>query len=842
MKNFLHQNFLHQITHNFLKQHDDRIGLTLEAIKDGFLDYLFFNRGTYPDQATDQDIYQALAMTIRDRLVQRWLHTYKKATMEKDTRVVIYLSAEYLMGPQLGHNIVNLGVREVVEKAMNDLGIDLQSVLDAEVEPGLANGGLGNVAASYLDGLSSLEVPAIGYGIRYEFGLFRQSFSNGWQIEETDKWLQFGFPWEIQQFDRAVEIKFGGSTQRVKDESGNEKVNWIPSEEIKGIPYDVFVPGYKVNTVNTLRLWKAEAIDSFNFQSFNVGDYYGAVDKKVSSENITKVLYPNDESIEGKILRLKQQYFFVSCALQDCVNFFLESGGNILDFHEKFVVQLNDTHPTIAIPELMRILVDEQGVAWDEAWHITQKTFGYTQHTLLPEALEKWPVGLLGQILPRHMEIIYDINYKFLNLAREHFPNHQEIIRTLSLIDETGEKYVRMANLACAGSFSINGVANLQTELLKSYTLKDFYSIFPEKFNNKTNGIAPRRWLMLINNRLTQLLDDTIGTGWEKDLDQLKSLEPFAENQDFVNKWKAVKKEIKNDLAQRIFEQQRVKVDPNSMFDILVKRIHEYKRQHLKVLHIISLYRKIKDNPNESYVPRTFIFGGKAAPGYRMAKLIIKLINSVAEVINNDSSINDLIKVVFIPNYNVRNSQWIYPAADLSEQISTAGKEASGTGNMKFSVNGALTVGTYDGANIEIREEVGSDNFFLFGLKADEVKSLKESGYNPYTYYQENESLRKAIDMINHGYFSPNERDLFRPLTDHLLYYDEYMVMADFTDYVRAQEEAEQLWSQSDAWAKASILNTARMGKFSSDRTVREYLRDIWKADAVEINIKDTLH
>jgi starch phosphorylase len=817
---------------------DDRTGIDVETLKRAFTDNLFYIQGKFPEIATKNDFYMALAYTVRDRLLRRWLNT-TETYLKQNVKVVCYLSAEFLLGPHLGNNLINLGIFEPVRQAVEECGLNLQDLIEIEEEPGLGNGGLGRLAACYMDSMASLEIPAIGYGIRYEFGIFDQEIRNGWQAEITDKWLRFGNPWEIARTESTVEVKLGGYTEGDFDENGRYRVQWIPAQIIKGVPYDTPILGYQTNTANTLRLWKAEAPESFNFQAFNVGDYYGAVNEKTFSENITKVLYPNDEPIQGKQLRLKQQYFFVSCALQDLIQIHLYRGNSLETFHEKYAVQLNDTHPTIGVAELMRLLIDEHDFEWEQAWEITQKTFAYTNHTLLPEALEKWSVALFASLLPRHLEIIYEINRRFLQEMREKYPGDHGKMYRLSLIDEAGDKSVRMANLACVGSHAINGVAALHTELLKQYTLQDFYELWPDKFTNKTNGVTPRRWMVLSNLPLTKLITSKIGKNWIKHLEDLSQLESFVEDGEFRQAWRQVKSEAKNHLVQHIQKRCGITVNPQTMFDIQVKRIHEYKRQHLNVLHIITLYNRIKQNPNIDIVPRTFIFAGKAAPSYFMAKLVIKLINSVAAVINNDPDVGDRLKVVFIPDYNVTNSQPIYPAADLSEQISTAGKEASGTGNMKFSLNGALTIGTLDGANVEIRQRVGEDNFFLFGLTAEAVDQKKSQGYNPWDYYCSNEALREVIDQIASGYFSNGDTDLFKALVDSLLYHDEYLLFADYQAYIDCQDRVSQAYRDQENWTKMSILNTARMGYFSSDRAIREYCQDIWNIQPIAVELED---
>lgn len=817
---------------------DDRTGLSVETLRRAMADNLFYIQGKWPEVASRNDFYMALAYTVRDRMMQSWLNTYRNY-LRPEVRVVSYLSAEFLLGPHLGRNLINLGIENQVRQAVKESGLDFDNLAAQEEEPGLGNGGLGRLAACYMESLASLEIPAIGYGIRYEFGIFDQEIQNGWQVEITDKWLQFGNPWEVPRPESSVRVGFGGRTESYTDSDGHYRVRWLPAQLVKGIPYDTPIPGYRVNTINTLRLWRAEAVESFNFQAFNVGDYYGAVDEKVVSENISKVLYPNDEPVQGKELRLQQQYFFASCALQDMIRLHLAAGGEMKNFHQKFAAQLNDTHPAISVAEMMRLLVDEHNMGWEEAWEITQKTFAFTNHTLLPEALEKWPIALFSQMLPRHLAIIYEINQRFLEKVRIQYFNDSQKMSRLSLIDESGERYVRMANLACVGSYAINGVAELHTELLKKTVLRDFDQLWPNKIHNVTNGVTPRRWIVLSNPGLSNLLYETIGDGWVRDLSQLNQLEAYVDDSGFRDSWRRVKQERKQNLAAWIQQRCHVSVDPNSMFDIQVKRIHEYKRQHLNVLHIISLYERIRQNPDLEIAPRTFIFGGKAAPGYLMAKLMIKLITSVGDVINNDPVVCDRIKVIFLPDYNVTSSQRVYPAADLSEQISTAGKEASGTGNMKFSMNGALTIGTLDGANVEIRKLVGAENFFLFGLDADEVTSLKASNYNPWDYYNRIPQLKEAIDLINSGFFSQGNSELFQPLVDSLVYSDPYLLFADYQAYVDCQNQVDATFRDPEQWTRMSILNAARMGRFSSDRSIHDYSQKIWQVRPVPIELRD---
>jgi len=814
-------------------QHPVRSGLHVREIKQAILENLACIQGKFPEVATANDYYLAVACTVRDRLLQKWTCTVQQYFKEA-SRTVCYLSAEFLLGPQLENNLVNLGIRPQVQQALSELGQDLDSLIRQEQEPGLGNGGLGRLAACFMDSLATLDVPAIGYGIRYEFGIFQQAIVDGWQVECTDKWLSKGNPWEIPRPEIAFEVKFGGRTEGWHDSDGRYRVRWVADRAVRGTAYDTMIMGYQTSTAAMLRLFKAEACESFRFQAFNTGDYYGAVNEKVVSENITKVLYPNDEPAAGKQLRLQQQYFFVSCALQDMVRIFLQRDKDISNFDRKYAVQLNDTHPAIAVVELMRLLVDEHGMEWVPAWEIVQRTFGYTNHTLLPEALEKWGVPLFGSLLPRHLEIIYELNRRFLDKVRERFPNDGAIVSRMSLIDEVGERYVRMANLACIGSHSVNGVARLHSDLLKSSVLSDFHAMWPEKFNNKTNGVTPRRFLLLCNPRLAALITSKVGGGWAKDLSQLKSLEEHIHDPGFLEEWRKVKRANKADLASLIWERTGTAVDPDSLFDVQAKRIHEYKRQHLNVLHVLDLYLRLKNGEAEGQPPRTVIFAGKAAPGYYMAKLIIRLVHGAAEVINSDSSIHGMLKVVFFPDFNVKNGQYVYPAADLSEQISTAGKEASGTGNMKFAMNGAVTVGTLDGANIEILENVGADNFFLFGLTTDQVCQLKREGYSPHAVISSNPRLARVVDFIGSGALSRGDRGLFRPLLASLGQWDEYMVFADFNEYVAAQDRAGRAYAHPDQWAALSILNTARMGYFSSDRTIKEYCDEIWNVRPVQ--------
>jgi glycogen phosphorylase len=815
---------------------DLRTGRGQEDIKQSFLDNLFYGMGRAPMGATRNDLYTALALTIRDRVLKQGVQTLETYA-EKDTRMVAYMSAEFLPGPHLANNLLNLGMTEQVRQAMEQLDIDLEDMLEQEDEPGLGNGGLGRLASCYMDSLASLEVPAIGYGIRYEFGIFDQVIRDGWQVEVTDKWLRLGNPWEIARPELAFDVKFGGHTVPYTDKQGNYRVRWEPDAVVKGVAYDTPILGYRVGTCNRLRLWKAEAVESFDFSAFNHGDYYRAVEDKVFSENITKVLYPNDLAVQGKTLRLQQQFFFASCSLQDMIRVHLLLGRRLDQFHEKFAVQLNDTHPSIAVAELMRILIDEHNLDWGTAWHVTSHTFSYTNHTLLPEALEKWSLGLLGRLLPRHLEIICEINRRFLNEVRAKFPGDDARLSRMSLIDESGERYVRMAHLATVGSHHVNGVARMHSEMLRKLVMQDFADMWPQKFCNITNGVTPRRFVAVSNPELTTLISSRIGDGWLRDLDQLRKLEAFVDDAEFHQLWREVKLTAKRRLAALVEQRTGVKIEPDTLFDIQTKRIHEYKRQHLNVLHILTRYLSLKKNPEADMPARTFVFGGKAAPGYVMAKLIIKLINAVAELINNDPDVRGRLKVVFVPDYNVKNAQHIYPAADLSEQISTAGKEASGTGNMKFSLNGALTIGTLDGANVEIREEVGNENFFLFGLTAEQVQQLKTTGYRPREYYEQNPRLREVLDFIASNTLASGDTNLFGPLVNDLIWHDPFMLLADYQAYIDSQDRVSDLWRNQQAWTRASILNVARMGKFSSDRSIRDYCQQVWDIRQVSVKV-----
>jgi glycogen phosphorylase len=804
-----------------------RTGVAIDEIRDAFRENLRCGLGRLQAAATKHDLYFALALTVRDRVFQRTVESVESYG-GANARRVAYLSAEYLPGPHLANNLLNLGITEETRAALHSLAVDLDEIIAQEEEPGLGNGGLGRLASCYMDSLASVEVPAIGYGIRYEFGIFDQLIRDGWQNEVTDKWLRNGNPWEIARPEITYAVKFGGRTETFL-EDGRVLTRWIPETEVKGVAYDTPILGYRVNTCDILRLWKAEAVESFDFAAFNHGDYYRAVQDKMASENITKVLYPNDEIAVGKELRLKQQFFFTSCSLQDMLRIHELLGGTPATFHEKWAVQLNDTHPAVAVAELMRLLLDEHALDWDEAWKIATATFAYTNHTLLPEALEKWTVDLFGALLPRHLEIIYEINRRFLDNVREKFPGDDARVVRLSLIDETNPRSVRMAHLATVGSHAVNGVAQLHSDLLKQTVLRDFAELWPEKFCNVTNGVTPRRFVALSNPRLASLITSRIGGGWLQDLNRLRALEPLADDESFQQRWHEAKLANKRRLAALIVDRTGITVMPESLFDVQVKRIHEYKRQHLAALHILTLYLRLKHDRLADVPPRTFIFGGKAAPGYFMAKRIIKFINSIGELVNADPAVRDRLKVVFFPDFNVTNAHFIYPAADLSEQISTAGKEASGTGNMKFALNGALTIGTLDGANVEIREEVGPENFFLFGLTVAEVALLKAGGYRPRNVYEQNATLRQVIDFVASCKLGGGDPDLFRPIVENLLNDDPFLLLADYQSYIDAQEKVSELWQDRQAWTRASILNCARMGKFSSDRSIRDYCDRVWK-------------
>lgn len=804
------------------------------SLSNQFSEHLEFLLVKDKNTVTGDDAYYALSLAVRDRLVRRWLRTQYEYN-KKDSKRVYYLSLEYLMGRILGNALVNMDYYEECREILLRDGYNLEEIMEFEHDMGLGNGGLGRLASCYLDSMATLQLPAFGYGIRYEYGIFKQEIENGYQVEHADTWLMGGNPWDILRRKLEYRVQFYGKVETKVNPDGTFSFHWVDTEDVLAVAFDVPVPGYRNQTVNNLRLWQAKAAMDFNFVDFNKGNYVEAVSQKNDSETISKVLYPNDTYVEGKFLRLKQQYFFVAATLQDIIRKYKINHDTFDKFAEKTVIQLNDTHPVIAIPELMRILMDNENLSWDKAWKITSKTFAYTNHTVVPEALEEWSVPILSNLLPRHMQIIEEINRRFLEEVRKNYTKDDGVLQKLSIIDPGGERRVRMANLAIVGSIAINGVAALHTEIIKTRIFNHFYKLYPEKFVNVTNGITPRRWLKTANPFLAELISDKIGDGWVKDLKQLKKLEKHISNKEFRENFRNAKWLNKKLLIQHIESEHDVTINPESMFDVQIKRFHEYKRQLLNVLHVITLYNRIKDNPEIDIVPRTVIFGGKAAPAYFAAKMIIKLINNVADIVNNDPDIGDKLKVVFLKNYSVSLAERIIPASDLSEQISTAGFEASGTGNMKFALNGAITIGTMDGANIEIREEVGDDNIFIFGLLAKEVVELKDQGYNPIDYYNSNSNLKRVIDMISSNYFSRNEKGIFDDVIRGLMTVDYYCLFADYQPYIDAQDKVSKLYKDQEKWTKKAILNVARIGKFSSDRSVKEYAEKIWKVKPVKI-------
>ncbi len=800
-----------------------------------YLRDLTYTQGTTLERASVHDKYLALAHTVKAYLMARWNQTQTQQ-YHQQARAVAYLSAEYLLGRQLDNAIIASGLETVAEEGLRSLGLSLDELREESVEPGLGNGGLGRLAACFIDSLATMNIPAIGYGIRYEYGIFRQTFEDGRQSEEPDNWLDFGSPWEIARPEQEVTVGFGGRTETIHHDDGTTSMKWVPEWNVLAVPYNYMVPGYRNGRVNTLRLWSARATHAFDLKIFNYGDYTSAVRAQTQAENITKVLYPEDTTPQGKELRLQQQYFFVAASLRDYIDRVLGEDFDLRRMPERIIFQLNDTHPVIGVPELMRILVDEKGFGWDEAWEITQKCFAYTCHTLLPEALEVWPVDLMGRLLPRHLEIIYKINEDFLNMLREQGADN-ETVRRMSIIAEGDQRAVRMAHLAAVGSCKINGVAELHSQLLRDKVLADFYRVWPEKFTNVTNGITPRRFIRIANPGLSGLITEAIGDGWVTDLEQLRGLEPLADDAEFRRRFREVKQANKHRLVDFLQKRDGIAIDPNTMLDVMIKRLHLYKRQTLKVLHIVTLYDAIKSGRVDpaTMVPRTFVFGAKAAPGYREAKEVIALINHVGNTVNADPEVSKVLHVAFPPNYNVTVAEKLIPAADLSEQISLAGKEASGTGNMKFALNGALTIGTDDGANVEIRQLVGDDNFFLFGMTEPEAAAVQEQGYHPRSFYEQNETLRRAIDLIADGTFSGGRRQVFAEAVDNLLHQDQFMALADFQSYMDAQERVEAAYRDQDAWSRSAILNVARSGFFSSDRSIQDYLDRIWHAPPMPI-------
>jgi starch phosphorylase len=812
---------------------DPLLAMTVEGVRQDFDHHLRYTLARDRYTATDRDRYYALARTVRDRLIERWIAT-QQTHHKQNVKRIYYLSLEFLIGRLLGNNVINLQMEDICREAMSQEKLDWNKLRHYEVDAGLGNGGLGRLAACFMNSLSTMGLPAVGYGLRYDFGIFNQQIVNGYQVEQPDEWLKLGYPWEIAHPEFSFPVQFNGRVETRQGSKGTEW-HWVDTRNVVGMPYDLPIVGYGGRTVNTLRLWSAKAAEEFNLDDFNRGEYVEAVQCKVSAENLTKVLYPNDNVFEGKELRLKQQYFFVSCTIQDILRRFKADGNAWAMFPEKVFIQLNDTHPSLVIPELMRLLMDREGLPWDEAWRLTTATTGYTNHTILPEALEKWPVDLFGRLLPRHLQIVYEINGRFLRDVALRYPLDGDRLRRMSIIEESGPKYVRMAHLAVVGSCSVNGVAALHTRLLKEKVLRDFAELWPSRFNNKTNGITPRRWLLKANPPLARLITEAIGDDWITDLSQLRKLEPLADDASFRERFRAAKHQNKLVLASYIDSRLGIIISAESLFDVQVKRLHEYKRQLMLVLYAIMRYNLIKREPGRDRVPRTIIFGAKAAPGYLMAKLIIKLIHQVGEVINRDPQVNNKLKVVFVPNYRVSLAEKIIPAADLSEQISLAGTEASGTGNMKLMLNGALTIGTLDGANVEMLEEVGEENIFIFGLKAQEVEQRRPT-YNPREVYQKDEEIRCALDLIRGNFFSMMEPGIFEPVLRSLLDYgDQYMLLADLREYLQTQERVDAAYNDSEGWTRKAILNVARAGKFSSDRTIQEYTSEIWHVPPVQI-------
>ncbi|MCC6524863.1 MAG: glycogen/starch/alpha-glucan phosphorylase [Polyangiaceae bacterium] len=817
---------------------DVTLGLDAPSIRNAFVQKLYFELAKFPGVATRNDHYLAVAYLVRDRLLHRWVRS-ARTFLEGAHRTVIYLSAEYLLGPQLHNNLLSLGIEDSVREGLQSLGLGLDELIEHEEEPGLGNGGLGRLAACYMDALATVEIPAIGHGIRYEFGISDQEIRDGAQVERTDPWLRHGNPWEVRRWDVEHTVGFGGRTEHGIDARGRHRARWVPERLVRGVPYDTPVLGYATSNANFLRLWAAVGTEELDLEAFQVGDYVRAVQHKIQSENITKILYPNDQSQAGKQLRLEQQYFFVSCALQDCIRLLLQK-SDIRSFADKYAIQLNDTHPALAVPELMRLLVDLHGLDWDTAWDITTRSISYTNHTLLPEALETWPLPLFGRLLPRHLEIVYEINRRFLDTIRARYPGDLGRVERMSIIDERGDKAVRMANLATAASHKVNGVAALHSRLLRETVLRDFAETYPERFTNVTNGVTPRRFLALANPGLARLLTETLGERWPVELDRLEELRRFADDAGFREKFRAIKRTNKEALAAWLGATHGLEADPGSLYDAQCKRIHEYKRQHLCLLHAAWLYRRILDGDTAGIVPRTVLLAGKAAPGYHMAKLIIRLAHGVARTVLEDRAARELLRVVFVPDFNVKNAQRVYPAIDLSEQISTAGMEASGTGNMKFGMNGALTIGTLDGANVEIREAVGAENFFLFGLVTEEVEALRRSGYRPEAVLARDPELAELLDWMAGDRFSPGEPGLYAPIVHKLRHEDPFFVLQDFRAYVACQERVAAAWQDPDAWSRTAILNVAGMGRFSADRAIREYAEHIWKVEPVDVRTPGT--
>ena len=808
-------------------------GLDKESFKKSVVNLLVYSLGKDHITSTHRDWFHTAAAAVRERLIERWMETMR-SYYRVDAKRVYYLSLEFLTGRLFTNSLLNLEFYDACCEALAELDLDINHLKELESDAALGNGGLGRLAACFLDSMATLDLPGYGYGIRYEYGMFTQRIENGSQVEHPDNWLRYGNPWEFPRPEVLYPVKFGGRVVEYKADKGELRHHWVDTEDVMAMAFDTPVPGFGTDTVNNMRLWSAKASRDFNLKYFNEGNYIQAVAEKNESENLSKVLYPDDTTIMGRELRLKQQYFFVCATLQDILRRFTKYHPNLDELPDEVAIQLNDTHPSIAVPELMRILVDIHHLDWDRAWTITRKTFSYTNHTLMPEALETWPVQLFGEILPRHLQIIYEINQRFLDEVRHLCPGDVELVKRVSLIDETGGRRVRMAHLAIVGSHAVNGVSRIHTELMKETIFGDFDRFYPGKIINITNGITPRRWLHQANPDLSKLITSQLGPCWLRDLACIKNLRPLADDAAFRKEFRAVKQANKTRLAEGIEARTRTKVSPDSLFDVQTKRIHEYKRQLLNVLHVITRYNRIRDGRVTGMVPRTVIIGGKAAPGYFMAKLVIRLIHGVANVVNHDPAVGDLLKLVFLPNYNVSNAEKIIPACDLSEQISTAGTEASGTGNMKFALNGGLTIGTLDGANVEMKEEVGEENIFIFGLTADGVAEIRQEGYDPWLYYNSNEELRRALDMIAQGFFSPDDLHRFRPIFESLTGGgDHYLLLADYESYIKAQEQVDALYHDQEAWSRRAILNVAGMGKFSSDRSIHEYAEKIWNVKPV---------
>ena len=802
--------------------------VTTESLKLWFKHHLKYTLVDDKFSATRMDHFISLALSVRDHLVNRWLQT-QQSYYENDVKRVYYLSMEFLIGRLLTNNLINLGIYDEYKLALDELGHDIHELEETEVEAGLGNGGLGRLAACFLDSIASLGIPGYGYGIRYEFGIFHQKIIRGYQVETADNWLRTGNPWEIPRPRSLVPVEFYGRVESTPNSKGAMKYQWVDTQNVMAMAHDIPVPGYKNDTVNNLRLWSARSSRELELEHFQAGDYFQAVQNKHESEIISKVLYPADHNQLGKELRFKQEYFFVSASLSDIIRRYKKAHTSFDTFSDKVAIQLNDTHPALAIAELMRILIDLEKVSWDKAWEITTNTFAFTNHTILPEAMEKWSTDLFRRVLPRHLDIIFQINQQFMNQVQERYHGDMGKMNRMSLIEENHTKYIRMAHLSIIGSHSINGVAELHSSILKEKVFSDFHEMFPRRFNNKTNGVTPRRWLKACNPELSKLITEYIGDSWVRDLSEIKKLQNHIDDSQLIDRWKKIKTYNKKQLAKYIQDSLSFEVDPTSLFETQIKRIHEYKRQVLSVLHAIALYNRMRSNPEGFKTQRTILFSGKAAPGYAMAKLIIKFINSVADIINADSSLQGKLKVVFLPNYSVTLAEKIIPASDLSVQISTAGMEASGTGNMKLALNGALTVGTLDGANIEIMEEVGNENIFIFGLNADEVMEKKQSGYNPREVYMQNAELKAVLDMVQQGFFSGPQGNLFQPILENLLDYgDPYMILADFQSFCDIQEKIGNAYLDIDTWTRKSIINVSRMGKFSSDRSIKEYAKDIW--------------